>query len=155
VEPGEGYCELLGGINRGVGGETSLQGLSRFKQDVLPHNPKMVIIEFGINDSLKGVSVADYRHALRKMVRLVKHKKVIIITPNPWFHDYSLNIALTPYVVAAKKVAKQEKVILVDNWTRFAILSLSKHLSEYYADYIHPNAEGHQAIYLNVLKRIK
>ena len=33
--------------NAGVGGNTSREGLRRFKQDVLPHKPHFVSVEFG------------------------------------------------------------------------------------------------------------
>jgi lysophospholipase L1-like esterase len=42
--PGRGY------INRGIAGQTTPQMLVRFRQDVIALNPKVVVIEGGLND---------------------------------------------------------------------------------------------------------
>jgi len=62
-DPGDRWPEILRGdlqeqfpereitmVNAGVGGNTSREGLSRFEQDVLVHDPHFVLVEFG-NDA--------------------------------------------------------------------------------------------------------
>lgn len=41
-------------INAGVGGNTSAEGLRRIEQDVLAHDPWLVLVEFGGNDCIKN-----------------------------------------------------------------------------------------------------
>src|SRR5438552_1468397 len=36
--------------NVGIGGDTSGGGNGRFKRDVLPHNPTVLTVDFGMND---------------------------------------------------------------------------------------------------------
>ena len=38
-------------INKGIGGNTSAQGLDRFFDDVLPYLPGLLLVEFGFNDA--------------------------------------------------------------------------------------------------------
>ena len=42
-------------INAGVPGNTTALALQRFQKDVLDHNPSLVVIQFGINDSAVDV----------------------------------------------------------------------------------------------------
>jgi acyl-CoA thioesterase-1 len=58
-------------INSGVGGNTSREGLARIPEDVLAHNPDMVLIEFGGNDATpnpeRHVSLDEFVDNLRSM----------------------------------------------------------------------------------------
>lgn len=146
VKFGEGYCELLGGINAGVGGQTAVQGLERFKRDVLSHHPKRVIIMFGLNDAPNGVSLATYKLSLKRMILMAGKRKVVLMTPNPYWNNHARNRELLPYVHAVREIAKSKKLRLVDNYAHFAELGLIDELGSYYADDLHPNAFGHQEI---------
>jgi acyl-CoA thioesterase-1 len=45
-------------VNAGVSGNTSAQGFSRLQTDVVNHNPRSVIINFGANDFMQGIIAA-------------------------------------------------------------------------------------------------
>ncbi len=63
-------------INRGIDGQTSAQALYRFKQDVLPLQPDIILIQVGINDLRlipalpddKAFIIATCKQHLRSMV---------------------------------------------------------------------------------------
>lgn len=57
VRYGEGFCRV---VNAGLGGQTTANGLARLDSDVLAHKPDIVIVSFGINDSVKD-SATRYR----------------------------------------------------------------------------------------------
>lgn len=68
--------------NRGVGGETSTEGLDRFETDVLPLLPAIVLVEFGFNDSYvrpwskrPRVGLAEFKANLREIHRVVRARK--------------------------------------------------------------------------------
>lgn len=150
VQPGEGYCERLGGINAGIGGQTAWEGLQRFRSDVLSRRPDVVVIMFGLNDAARHEPLERYSTSLRRMVRLAGTAKVVLMTPNPYLNNRERNRELLPYVVRARRVARRSKVRLVDNYTNFAELGLIDWLEGYFADELHPNKEGHMIIFKGV-----
>lgn len=82
--------------NAGVGGNTTRDALKRFERDVLRHRPKVVVIQFGINDSAVDVwkkppvttprvplaeTLANYRSMITAAQK--QGAKVILMTANP------------------------------------------------------------------------
>jgi len=58
-------------VNAGVSGETSSQGLSR-TASIAALKPKIVIVEFGANDGLRGVPVETTRQNLENVIAQLK-----------------------------------------------------------------------------------
>lgn len=150
VQPGDGFCERLGGINAGVGGNTSTQGLERYKRDVLSHDPRYVIIMFGLNDAYRGVPVRTFKANLKRMIKLSGKRRIVLMTPNPWVSDYTtgtkyeLNAQLYPYILAIREIARHNKKIrLVDMFALFAEYGLLTDVSRYFVDVLHPNKYGY------------
>ena len=82
--------------NAGIGGNTTRDGLKRFEADVLAHQPRVVVIGFGINDAAvdvwkkppateSRVPLAEYRGNLRTIAMKAREAgvKVIFLSPNP------------------------------------------------------------------------
>ncbi|HYF36334.1 MAG TPA: GDSL-type esterase/lipase family protein, partial [Prosthecobacter sp.] len=82
--------------NRGIGGNTTKMARARFEKDVLSLKPKVVVIQFGINDAAVDVwkdppattprvSREDYVANLRWMIEQLRNvgAKPILMTPNP------------------------------------------------------------------------
>jgi len=46
-------------FNSGVAGWTSYQGLLQFKRDIMPLNPRVVVVDFGWNDHWNGLGYED------------------------------------------------------------------------------------------------
>ncbi|HEX4138691.1 MAG TPA: GDSL-type esterase/lipase family protein [Bryobacteraceae bacterium] len=59
-------------INRGIAGQTTLQMLARFRQDVVSVNPKAVVILGGTNDIAAGVSANQIEDNLTTIGDLAK-----------------------------------------------------------------------------------
>lgn len=57
-------------INASVSGETTTGGLARLPRALELHQPKIVIIELGGNDGLRGLPLATSRGNLQKMIEL-------------------------------------------------------------------------------------
>lgn len=67
-------------LNRGVGGNTSAQGLDRVGTDILPYLPAILLVEFGLNDAnvydwarVPRVSSDEFRKNLREFQRIAVH----------------------------------------------------------------------------------
>jgi acyl-CoA thioesterase I len=78
VDPGKSYPDALQNdldlrgyryrvVNSGIPGNTTKDGVDRLK-DVLALHPAVVIVEFGGNDGLRGIPIADTRHNLSTIV---------------------------------------------------------------------------------------
>ena len=149
------YCKRIGGINAGIGGNTTVQGLERFRRDVLVHNPRTITIGFGLNDPSNGIPLKEFRANMLAMIKLAnpKRRKVVLLTPNPRPVDYlgetkeQLNAKLYPYVLEIRRIARRQKLQVVDVYAEFAELSFRDNLLSYFDDIIHPNAAGHDVIY--------
>lgn len=57
-------------INASVSGETTTGGLARLPRALALHQPKIVIIELGGNDGLRGLPLTTSRANLEKMIQL-------------------------------------------------------------------------------------
>ncbi|MCP5550307.1 MAG: exo-alpha-sialidase, partial [Akkermansiaceae bacterium] len=82
--------------NAGKGGNTTRDALARFERDVLSQQPRVVVIQFGINDAAvdvwktppaadSRVPIAEYEKNLRTLVGMARERKakVILMTTNP------------------------------------------------------------------------
>ena len=131
-------------INAGVSGNTTEMARARFEADVLSHQPRVAIIQFGINDSIVDVwktppatqpriSLERYEANLRHFVQVLKSRntRVFLMTPNPlrWTPKLKevygrlpyqpeepdgLNTRLTSYCEVVRRVAREEGAELID-----------------------------------------
>jgi sialidase-1 len=85
----------LGVHNAGIGGNTTRDALKRLQTDVLKYQPRIVVMQFGINDSAVDlwrnppateprVPLAEYLSNLRRMIAAAQEAKaqVILMTTN-------------------------------------------------------------------------
>lgn len=158
----QSYCDMVGGINAGTGGNKASQGLERFKSDVLIHKPKIIVIMFGINDGYRQVPPLEFRNTILRMIKLSKKRKVILMTPNPWIAGdpfYSrevLNKDLLALANVIRIIARRKHLPLVDNYKTFAELALYDDIFKYYKDAaVHPNSLGHEIIASSLMEHLK
>lgn len=82
--------------NAGVGGNSTRDAKKRFDADVLRHKPRLIVMQFGLNDSSvevwrkppatePRVSLAEFETNLRTMIGQARQQgvKVILMTTNP------------------------------------------------------------------------
>lgn len=147
------FCDSLHGINAGVPSNDTAEALARFDTDVLSNNPNIVLIMFGLNDSL-SLTPDQYKANLKIMIRKLKRKgiKPILLTPNytnrPWW-----NPSIEPYVKAMRRLARGQRVPLIDVWQGFKNHPAIHTLLD--ADAAHPNELGHNLIFKLITERLK
>jgi len=103
--------------NAGIGGNTTRDARKRFERDVLRHKPRVIVIQFGINDSAVDVwkkppateprvPLTDYLDNLRTMITAAQQQKakVILMTTNPlrWTPKLKDMYGKPPYNAAAE-----------------------------------------------------
>ena len=89
VDPGKSYPDDLQAdldlrgyhyrvVNSGISGNTTKDGVDRLK-DVLALHPAIVIVEFGGNDGLRGIPIADTRRNLSAIVSTLRQAGIRVI----------------------------------------------------------------------------
>jgi len=157
ISRGSGWVKLLEGqlqkqgsqwlvFNASISGETSAGGLTRITSLLQQKKPRIVMLELGANDALRGLSVDETEKNLSKMIQLSKQSgaKVLLfgmqIPPN-YGQDYTKKFKdLYP------KLATQEGVELVP----FFMAGIVTNADFFQADKIHPNEKAQPILYKNV-----
>ncbi len=134
-------------LNAGVSGETSAGALRRVEW-VLKARPRLVIVEFGGNDGLRGVDLAQTRENLDAMVARFKAAGVGVIVagmklPPNYGADYTER-----FVRMYGEVAAAHGATLMP----FFLEGVAGLPSLNQADGIHPTEAGYRMIVENVLK---
>ena len=103
--------------NAGIGGNSTRDALKRLQSDVLQYQPRLVVMQFGINDSAVNVwqtppateprvPLAEYLSNLRRMIAAAQEAKakVILMTTNPlrWTPKLKELYGKPPYNPAAE-----------------------------------------------------
>ena len=140
---------------RGIGGQTTLQMLVRFRSDVISLKPKLVHIMAGTNDVAGNngpESDTDIEGAIQSMVELAlaNHIKVVLASIPPaaefgWHPGLNPAPRIREINEWLKSYATRAGVTYVDYWPALATPSgaLKSTLS---GDGVHPNAEGFKAM---------
>ncbi len=138
-------------INAGVSGETSLGGLERIDWVLEQENVRILILELGANDLLRGLPVAKMKGNLATIIKKAQAKNIRVLlcgmlAPPTMGAQYQRD-----YVNAFPDLASEYKVeflpFLLEN------IALNKDLNQ--PDGIHPNAEGEKIMTDNVYKALK
>lgn len=138
-------------VNASISGETTSGGLSRLPGLLKKYQPRIVIIELGANDALRGLSLTATRNNMRAMIDSVRknQSKVLLIgmqiPPN-------YGIAYTQQFASLyPKLAKQSKSALVP----FMLEGIVENPDYFQADRIHPTAEAQPQILENIWPHLK
>lgn len=138
-------------VNAGVSGDTSLGGLERADWVLEQDNAKILILELGANDLLRGVPVASMKANLEKIIQKAKSKNIKVLlcgmlAPPTMGAQYQRD-----FVKAFPDLATEHKVeflpFLLDN------VATLKDLNQ--ADGIHPNPQGTKIMTANVYEALK
>ncbi len=136
-------------VNAGVSGETTLGGLERIDWVLETENIKILILELGANDLMRGVPVGKVKSNLDTIIRKAKAKNVRVLLCGmlaPPGSDYGRE-----FTVVFPDLATEQKVeflpFLLEN------VALKKELNQ--SDGIHPNADGERIMTDNVYKALK
>ncbi|NVO05739.1 MAG: arylesterase [Rhodoferax sp.] len=136
-------------INASVSGDTTSGGRSRLPALLKQHQPRLVIIELGGNDALRGLPLAMSQDNLQSMVRAAKASgaKVLLVgmqVPPNYGQTYAKQFA-----DAFSQVAKEQQVALVPFLLK-GVADGPDADKMFQADRIHPVAQAHPII-LNTL----
>ena len=153
LPPGEGFTDQLEVwlnahsdvavhvVNGGVSGDTSTGGLSRLDWGLSPFKngkPSLVIVEFGANDALRGVSPKIVRTNIDAMMKILADRKIpalitgMLATPI-WGREY-----VEDFDTIFPDMARKYDVLLYPFFLEGVALNPALNQS----DGIHPTKEG-------------
>lgn len=142
VRPREAFPALISErlkipvINAGVDGDTTADALARLQRDVLAHNPRIVIVEFGGNDFRKRVDKRETFENLDNMVGRIAASGAMVIVL-----EMRIGLLRDEYLSGYEGVSEDRGALLMPNFMS-GILGNHKLTLEG----IHPNALGHEII---------
>ena len=133
-------------MNASISGETTSGGLTRLPKLLAQKKPKLVIIELGANDALRGLPLAETEKNLRTMVDLSKKSgaEVLLIgmrIPPNYGQEYTQQFAQL-FV----RIAKSQQVALLP----FFLEGVAQRNDLFQADRIHPNEAAQTIMFQNV-----
>ena len=131
-------------INAGLSGDNAPHALKRLNRDVISHNPDLVIICFGLNDSMVGLDfLPAYVTALDQMMSelITQNIEVIFMTPNmmntdiscylkeDWIREYAEQTCqvqtegiMEQFLSAAKHICKKRGIPVCDCYEKWNTL---------------------------------
>jgi acyl-CoA thioesterase-1 len=130
----QGYPHRV--VNTSVSGETTSGGLARLPQALKRHQPRVVLIELGANDGLRGQPLKQIRANLSKMIKLSRDAGAEPLLfemrlPSNYGKDYTEG-----FHRSFAELARAEKVPLVPFFLTPIVMKREAFLS----DGIHPTA---------------
>ena len=145
------YFTTNGYVNKGISGNTTVQMLSRFQEDVIDLDPYCVVIEGGTNDIAQRSDEAILSY-LKRMVEQAQQAGISVVLGSvppsnyfpklPDFHPEDRIISLNAMI---KEYAASKGIPYADYYS--VLVDGEKGLkAEYQKDSIHPNAAGYLAM---------
>ncbi len=129
-------------VNASISGETTAGGASRIAAELQRHRPAIVVIELGANDGLRGLSLAQTRANLDRMIQAARKSdaRVMLIgmrIPPNYGPDYTRG-----FEANFKALADQYKLPLLP----FLLEPVARDRANFQTDNLHPVAAAQPKI---------
>jgi acyl-CoA thioesterase I len=138
-------------INAGVSGETSLGGLERADWVLEQENVKILILELGANDLLRGLPPAKMKENLDKIIRKAKAKNIEVLLCGMLAPPIAGSDYQREFMMAFPDLADEHDVEFVP----FLLEGVAAKRELNQPDGIHPNAEGEKIMTENIYKELR
>jgi len=157
AEPGNSYPDFLQKdldnwrvVNAGVSGDTSTDGVNRLAE-VLSYKPRIVIVEFGGNDGLRGLPIETTRANIEQMVSTLRKPGVSVVLAG---------MTLPPnsgpeYIKSFERIYADLKAKYKVTEIPFLLEGVAANRSLMQRDGLHPTAKGNEIVAKTVLKYLK
>jgi acyl-CoA thioesterase I len=136
-------------VNASISGETTAGGKQRIAGALKQFKPRIVIVELGANDGLRGTPVRDMETNLDYIIKqsLRSGAKVLLLgmkLPPNYGEDY-----ITQFADVYPRLAKKHGILVLP----FLLEGVAA--DQFQADNLHPTADAQQHIMLNVMQELK
>ena len=138
-------------VNASISGETTLGGRNRLADALAQHHPRIVILELGANDGLRGQAPDAMRQNLFAMVRAAQAAKTKVLL---------VGMRVPPNYGPAYTEKFHASFVAVANRTRtplvpFLLEGFADRRDLFQADGIHPDVEAQSMILDNVWGKLR
>jgi len=138
-------------VNASISGDTTSGGVSRLPALLSKHRPRIVVIELGSNDALRGLSLQMTEQNLNRMVQASRDAgaRVLLVgmqIPPNYGRDYTQR-----FQQVFTKVAQSQKVALLP----FLLDGVAEHIEMFQPDRLHPTAQAQPRLLDNVWPRLE
>jgi acyl-CoA thioesterase I len=136
-------------VNASISGETSAGGKQRISKALKQFKPKIVIVELGANDGLRGTPIRDIEANLDYIIKKSHDAKAKVLLlgmklPPNYGEPY-----ITQFSNVYTRLVNKHHILLLP------FLLEGVRADQFQADNLHPVAEAQQHIMLNVLQELK
>ena len=161
LDPGQSYPDLLQReldrrgyhyrvVNLGVSGDTTQDGLERLPL-ALAEKPRIVVLEFGANDGLRGQPVSNSQNNLARVIEALQQNGAQVVLagitlPPNYGPDY-----IRKFDAVFTALAARYKAPLIP----FLLAGVAGHSDLMQSDGLHPNAQGTRLVVGNVWQRLE
>lgn len=138
-------------VNASISGDTTANGLNRLRPALEQHQPKLILLELGANDGLRGFPLTYMKKNLEKIIQLGTQRQAEVILigmripPN-----YGKKYTQAFYKIY-QQLAKQYDLSLVP----FMLDGVAGNPTLMQTDGLHPNAKGQPIILNNIYPYLK
>ena len=133
-------------INASISGETTLEGLARFRTTFDKYKPEILILELGANDGLRGKSLKKMSGNLKSMIHYSQqHEAKVLLVGMELPANYGKRY-VTAFRDSFPQVAEETNIPL----TPFLLSGLKGKPELFQDDGLHPKAEA-QPMLLNTV----
>ncbi len=140
----EGLPERL--VNVSVSGDTTRGGLARLPEALKRHRPRILIIELGGNDGLRGISPSEMKANLDKMIRLARGAGARVLLVGMRLPPNYGSAFTKRFEQIYRELAEEQGVPLVP----FLLEGVATDHALMQADGIHPNGSGQPRLLANL-----
>jgi len=137
-------------VNAGISGDTSSGALRRFEH-LLDDDVRVLVLELGANDGLRGVPVAQVKTNLGRMIEAAQARRIAVLLCGMEalpIHGWDYSVA---FHNVYGELAKKYDVPLVP----FILMNVIGNRDLMQPDHAHPNAAGARAIADNIWPYLK
>jgi len=125
-------------VNAGVSGDTSAAGLQRLDWALSQSNVRVLILELGANDGLRGLPIAEMKKNLATIIERAQEKRIAVVlagmeAPPNFGQDYTVS-----FRQVYRDLAREYKIALIP----FLLDKVAGVPSLNQGDGIHPNPQG-------------
>jgi len=138
-------------VNASISGDTTQGGLARLPHLLAQNRPKLVILELGANDGLRGLDLEQMQTNLQAMIDQCRHggARVVLVgirIPPNYGRDYTDRFAQV-----YGRLAKSNRLAFVP----FLLAGFADRLDLFQADRIHPTEQAQERMLDNVWRSLQ